>query len=127
MSLTEREAALAYASAWNRLDCSDFLKLLDEDARYTSQWVLEELVGKEAIANYLIRKMETVGHSDKPVVAATGISRAGFVGRDCVLLRQGGASTASATAIFEVAGGKIKKIDLCIPDLLDPEALSPTP
>ena len=43
MSLTEKDAAIAYARAWNRLDPNDFLALLAGDARYASQWVFEEL------------------------------------------------------------------------------------
>ena len=39
--LTEREAATAYARAWNRLDCGEYLHLLAEDACYASQWYLK--------------------------------------------------------------------------------------
>jgi hypothetical protein len=46
MDLTEKDAAIAYAKAWNRLDCSKFLKLLDENAHYASQWVFEEIESK---------------------------------------------------------------------------------
>ena len=53
MNLTEKDAAIAYARAWNRLDPNDFLALLAGDARYASQWVFEELEGLEAISSYL--------------------------------------------------------------------------
>ena len=41
--LTELDAATSYASAWNRLDCTQFVELLAPDAHYASQWVFDEL------------------------------------------------------------------------------------
>ena len=61
--LTEVMAATAFARAWNRLDPTEFIKLLDADARYASQWVFEELVGRDAIADYLIGKMTEPCHA----------------------------------------------------------------
>lgn len=43
MSLSEKDAATAFARAWNRLDPEPFLTLLAPDAHYASQWVFEEL------------------------------------------------------------------------------------
>lgn len=58
--LTEEDAVVAFAKAWNRLDPEPFLRLLAQDARYASQWVFDEMVGKEAIADYLREKMRMV-------------------------------------------------------------------
>jgi hypothetical protein len=63
MDLTEKDAAIAFAKAWNRLNASEFLQLLDEDAHYASQWVFDELTSKNAIADYLTEKMQTVKRS----------------------------------------------------------------
>ena len=51
--LTEVMAATAFARAWNRLNPTEFIELLNADARHASQWVFDELVGREAIADYL--------------------------------------------------------------------------
>lgn len=58
--LTETEAVLAFAKAWNRLEPEQFLALLAPDACYASQWVFSELVGASAISEYLRGKMRTV-------------------------------------------------------------------
>ncbi len=119
--MTEKDASIAYAKAWNTLDCSEFLTLLDENAHYASQWVFEELEGKDAISEYLVEKMKTVESSGSKVYAElgkTGESSA-FPGRDCVLLAQGEEIDINAAIVFEVRNGKIKRFDLCMPSLLN--------
>jgi hypothetical protein len=48
--LTEDMAAQAYAETWTLLDPSAFCAFLAEDSRYASQWVFDELVGKDEIS-----------------------------------------------------------------------------
>lgn len=60
MIITEKDAALAYAKTWNRLNYLEFLELLADDAHYTSQMVLDELQSKDEISDYFINKIETV-------------------------------------------------------------------
>jgi hypothetical protein len=121
MDLTEKDAAIAFAKAWNRLNASEFLQLLDEDAHYASQWVFDELTSKNAIADYLTEKMQTVKRSGSKVYAELGNTRSGFSGRDCVFMAQGKGESIQAVALFEVLNGKIRRYDLCIPELLDVE------
>lgn len=121
MKITERDAATAYARAWNRLSCDDFLSLLDENAHYASQWVFDELKSRQEISDYLKGKMQTVKGSDAKVYAELGVTRSGFAGRHCVLLAQGQKEEIKAVVLFEVIEGRIKRYDLCIPDLLDAE------
>lgn len=121
--LTEQDAATAYAKAWNRLDASEFLSLLAPDARYASQWVLDELKSKAAISEYLIPKMRTVKMHARhdaqiKVFAELGRTTRGFSGRDCVFLAQGKKENVTAVVLFEVEGPYIKRFDLCIPELL---------
>lgn len=123
VDFTEADAARAFARAWNRLDPADFLEHLRPEARYASQWVLEELVGKRAIADYLVTKMRTVKdralHDPATkVFAELGKTTAGSPGRDCVFMAQGRKEKITAVALFEVEAGKIKRYDLCIPELL---------
>lgn len=126
IELTEKDAALAFAIAWNRLDCSEFLTLLDDNAHYASQRVFAELESKEAISHYIQNKMENIKKSrDMKVYAELGRTMGGVVfgsaGKDCVVLAQGEKKNIKAIALFEVANGKIKRYDLCIPDLFSVE------
>jgi hypothetical protein len=116
--LTELDAATAYAAAWNRLDCTQFLELLAHDAHYASQWVMEELESKAAISYYLTGKMQTVRNGKTAVSAELGKTSTGFAGRDCVALAQGDKDIVSAVVLFTVDGNHIKRFDLCMPELL---------
>ena len=74
------DAAKAYADAWATLDFSRFVALLAPDARYASQYVLEELVGRDAIQSYLIGKVAAVRRSGFAVTAESppmGVSATG--------------------------------------------------
>ena len=119
--LTELDAATAYAAAWNRLDCTQFLELLAPDAHYASQWVFEELESKTAIGDYLTGKMQAVRNAKTPVFAELGTTTAGFAGRNCVAVAQGDKNVVSAVVLFEVEGNHIKRFDLCMPELLGVE------
>ena len=116
--MTEKDAAIAYARAWNTLDANDFLELLDEDAKYVSQWVFEEMEGKDTISEYLLRKIETVKDAGTNVYAELGIAKSGLSVRDCVFMSQGKKGEIQAVVLFEVDKSKILKYILCIPELL---------
>lgn len=122
--LTEAMAANAFARAWNRLDPSEFIDFLDAEAHCASQWVFTEMVGREAIADYLIQKMQTVAahsaiSSDTEVFAELGSTTRSFPDRDCVLMAQGDKNKVTAVVLFETVGEKITRYDMCIPELLD--------
>lgn len=121
MELTEKDAAIAYARAWNRLECSDFLELLAPDAIYESQWVFDELASKDVIADYLIHKMKAVKNAGNKVFAELGKTRLGSFGRDCVFIAQGKKEEVKAVVLFKVADDKIQRYDLCVPELYDVE------
>lgn len=123
VELTEKEAAIAFARAWNRLDAAEFLSLLAPDAKYASQWVLEELQGKDAIGDYLRTKLKTVNahavnNPQSKVRVEIGITQAGDVDRPCAYMKQG---VNEAVVIFTINGGKISRYDLCIPQLYRPD------
>jgi len=115
---SEKEAAIACAKAWNRLDCRDYIELLADGAHYASQYVFEELTSKQEIANYLTRKMQTVKASGARVYAELGVTCSGSKGRDCTFLCQGSKEEVTAAILFEVKDGKISRYDLVIPDLV---------
>jgi hypothetical protein len=58
--LTEKEAALVYARAVNRLDPSEFNELLATDAIMESMWVTQPMQGKENIAPFLTEKWKNI-------------------------------------------------------------------
>lgn len=123
MNLTEKDAAIAYARAWNRLDPNDFLALLAGDARYASQWVFEELEGLEAISSYLTQKIRAVkahaaNNPNSKVRVEIGITKAGDVDRPCAYMKQG---SNEVVVIFTVKDGEISRYDSCIPQLYRPD------
>jgi len=118
---TEDEAATVFARAWNRLDSTEFIRLLAEDAVYESQWVFTPMEGREAISHYLTGKMETIKTSGKKVRAELTTARCGYKhGKPCVVLKQGDNRDTDSVMVFEVAGDRIKRCDLCAPELFDP-------
>lgn len=122
--LTEEDAVLAYARAWNRLEPESFLELLAPDARYDSQWVFESLRGADAISDYLRRKMNTVreqgmGDLGARVQVDIGRTTLGHPDRPCALITQGDADL-KAVVLIEVGDGRIRGVDMCIPALFAP-------
>lgn len=118
MPFTEKEAALAFARAWNRLDCTDFIPLLADDAHYASMYVFSELESRAAIEEYQTGKMETVRKSGSQVRAELGRTLLPTE-RDCVLLSQDGEQI--AVFLFQLKGEKIRRYDLCAPELYEVE------
>lgn len=121
--VTEDEVVFAFAKAWNRLEPDGFLCLLSPEARYSSQWVFEELVGVPAIPAYLRDKMRTVrAHSvndpNSRVRVEIGRTAHGEVGRPCAFMTQGQGNEVQAAIIFEVSDGRVFRYDLCIPQIL---------
>ena len=119
MLLTEAMAATAYARACNRFDPSEFIELLALDCRYASQWVFDELVGRNAIADYLIQKMQMVKAQTKknrqpPILVELGKTTQGFIDRDCVIRGQDATDNLVAAVLFNVNAGKIVRYDLCL-------------
>lgn len=122
MALTEKEAAIAFARAWNRLDATEFIALLAPDAKYASQWVFEELQNKAAIEDYLRAKLKTVkahavNNPQSKVRVEIGITQAGDADRPCAYMKQG---TKEVVVIFTISNGMISRYDLCIPQLYRP-------
>lgn len=119
--LTQEDAARAYVEAWKNLSCKDFIKLLSEDTRYSSQWVFDELVGKSAITDYLKGKFDSVRYSkNQPVTAELGyIAEGPHTDEYCACMCQGSDHVnLKAVVLFDVRDNKLKRFDMCIPSLL---------
>lgn len=78
---------------------------------------------RDAISDYLIGTMRAVkaravNDPDSAVSAELGKTTLSFSDSDGVLLSQGRQENVTAAVLFEVNAGKIKRYDLCIPELL---------
>jgi hypothetical protein len=114
-TLTERDAAEAWARAYNLLDAREIAPLLADDVCYASQWVFEEIENRADYLHYLEGKLASIGESGAEVLAELGETRpypmAPNRPRPCVIVHQDG--ELAATVLFTVAGGVVTRIDLC--------------
>ncbi len=115
--ISEKDAAAVYAKAWNTGKAWSFLRLLDRNACYASQWVFEEMKGRRAIRKYLKAKLKAVKKGDAPVFAELGVSRIGDPGRDLVIMAQGDEDSVTSVVLFEVKQNRIVRFDMCMPGL----------
>ena len=60
MALTEHQALIAYAEMMNTFNSDKFIELLAENFVLTSQFVLEDMTGKDTYANFIKAKFETM-------------------------------------------------------------------
>lgn len=97
------------AHAYNTLNHAFLAKQLAEDLLYTSQWVLDEMHGKEAYLDYLAKKFNSIRRTGSPVFAELATYR----GRHCLVIAQGTKADPVATMLVTTAGGKISEIHMC--------------
>jgi hypothetical protein len=108
-TLTEEDAAIAWAFAYNAHDPLVLAPILADNVRVMSRWVIHDLVGSEAYLDYLARKFDTLERTGSAVrveIAATP----GLNGRPCALLEQDGVLV--ATVLFDVIGGQLLQVSL---------------
>jgi hypothetical protein len=121
--LGKEDALRAYAAMMNTLDASNFAPLLADDFHYASQWVFAEIESKQEYLPYITAKLQAVKDTDAKVWAEMGEieeSSAAFsdgFGDPCVLMAQGEKDHVAAVVLAEVKDGKIKRLDMCMPDL----------
>ena len=111
--LTPEQAARAYATALNTLDTAPLEPLLADEFHYASQWVFDEITSKADYLHYLRGKFNTIRHADLPVFGELGRVYAYGMERPCVVVAQDTKADLVALALFEVADGRITRIDLC--------------
>ncbi|SDU21169.1 hypothetical protein SAMN05216296_2424 [Pseudomonas pohangensis] len=124
--LSELDAAKAYAKAWNQLDAESLVDLISDEACYASQWVLDELEGKQAVLDHLRRKMRAVAASsitdsgNRPF-AELVITQLGEPGRNAVGLTVPGSDQLDCMVLLGVSESKINRIDICMIELYAPK------
>ncbi len=115
--LSELAAATAYAEAWNTLDCYTFARLLSPNAKYASQYVFDEIAGRDAIRDYLCAKFKAVKDTGGMVKAVVATATTSFPGKPCVLLIQ---NSTDAVIVFETEEKHVRRLDLCITQIYTP-------
>ncbi len=116
---TEIELLIEYAKAWNNQDARYLEPILNNNFRYASQFVFEEMVGKEKYLNYIkgkflvIRKnIEEKGDKMKAEIAYCTY---GFPNKPCIVLTQiSGNTKRPATLLIKVEDDLIIRADLGI-------------
>ena len=112
MKLTEIDALRAYARMMNTLDTSHIEPLLDEDFRYSSQWMIGEIPSKQEFLDYMESILEPIRQSGGSAYAE--IAHANAWGHDdCVVTAEGDRENLVATVFAHVKDGKIRRIDMC--------------
>ena len=113
LAFTERDAALAWARAYNTHDPSVLEPILADDVRVMSRWVVNDLVGRDGYLGYLRSKFATFEKTCSVVRVEIGETPGGSAsspGRPCALIEQDGSLI--ATVLFDVVGGKLSQISL---------------
>ncbi len=112
-ALTEYDAAVAWARAYNTHDPSVLAPILASDVRVMSRWVVNDLVGRDGYLGYLRSKFatfESIGSVVRVEVGETPGGSAEAPGRPCALIEQDGSLL--ATVLFDVVGGELSQISL---------------
>jgi hypothetical protein len=118
MMMTEEDLVKELAKAWNNLNVSFIENLLIDDFRYASQWVVEEMKGKDNYINFISTKFqkirESIAENGDKIIAEIGYCTQGFPNKPCIVLTQiSGNEKSPATLLIETDNGLIKRIDMC--------------
>jgi hypothetical protein len=113
LAVSEHDAAVAWALAYNTHDPSVLAPILADDVRVMSRWVVNDLVGRNSYLEYLRRKFATFERAGTLVRVEVARAPGGgpeTSGRPCALIEQDG--TLLATVLFDVLCGRIAQISL---------------
>lgn len=108
-SLDEMVACNLIAYAYNSLNVPLIETLLADDLLYSSQWVLDDMRGKQAFIDYLSAKFHTIANSGSAVFAELATHR----GKHCIIIAQGSKENPVATMLVKTIGSMIAEIHLC--------------
>lgn len=75
MKLTEIDALRAYARTMNTLDASH-IEPLDDDFRYSSQWMIGEITSKPEFLDYIKSMLDSIRQSGSRVYAEIAYANA---------------------------------------------------
>ena len=106
------DACRAYARMMNTLDSSHLVPWLADDCQYTSQWVMENIEGKDAYLEYIRGKLNSIKRTDSRVWAEIAYTDA-FGAGPCVVLSQDTRDNLTATLLVKMTDGRISQMTMC--------------
>ena len=112
--LTELSALREYAKMINNLSTKCLAPILASDFVYESQMVMEPIKFRSEFLDYMDSKLEMIVKTGSIVFAEMGTIEAYFQLRPCVILAQDDKDNLLGTALAEVEGNELKRIDLCV-------------
>ncbi len=98
------------AHSYNTLNSEFIENILAEDMLYASQWVFDEIRGKQDFLDYLNGKFQTIRNEGSPVFAELATYR----GQHCLVMAQGTKANLQATMLVKTDCGKITEIHMCL-------------
>lgn len=108
-SIDEMVSNNLLAHAYNSGNASALANILADELLYTSQWVLDEMRGKQAFLNYLSAKLNTITKAGSAIFAEL----ATYKGKHCLVIAQGAKANPVATMLVKSVRSKIIEIHLC--------------
>src|SRR4030067_1855406 len=112
MKLTEIDALRAYARMMNTMDASHVEPLLEDNFRYSSQWMFGEISSKQEFLDYIKPMLVSIKQSGGRVFAEIAIVQA-WGHNECVVTAEGEKENLIATVFAHVKDKKIRRIDMC--------------
>jgi hypothetical protein len=109
VSLNEMVASNFLAHAYNTRNACFIEKLLADDILYTSQWVLDEMRGKDEFLSYLSAKFNTITKAGNAIFAELATYR----GKHCLIIAQASKENPVATMLVKTTGSLISEIHMC--------------
>ena len=109
---TKLAACRAYARMMNTLDSLHLAPWLADDCQYTSQWVMENIDGKDVYLEYIRGKLNSIKRTGSRVWAEIAYTDA-FGAGPCVVLSQDTRDNLTATLLVKMTDGKISQMTMC--------------
>ena len=112
VTLTEIDALRAYARMMNTLDASHIELLLEDDFRYSSQWMIGEISSKQEFLDYIKPLLLSIKQSGGRAYAEIAVIQA-WGHNECVVTAEDDKDNLIATVFVKVKDEKIRRIDMC--------------
>ena len=115
--MSELDLICVLANCYNMNSFETLRNILDEDCHYASQWVFEEMIGKDRITDFLVAKSIRIAETGAKVRADIGTIKNPYAGKKCLVMRQGSDDEVKTIIMIEINSNKISRIDICMPEL----------
>lgn len=118
MKINDKFLLQQLVKCWNNLNTNHIEQYLSEDVIYESQYVLNPLVSKTEVLEYLRGKFKTIIHkmrSELILLNATIGYLPSMNMRSCIVLSQIiGDKLHQSTVLIEIKNSRISRIDICM-------------